>query len=164
MRIRLRREIGPRIGAACALLVFGFLVSAQSAAASKAKAKPTPKAKPTARLIVQRASNFGTNLVVQLSIDGRKIANIPRDQHYGGTISAGRHTLAVLALPNTQSRRATSIRLTAKAGKAYIYTAGWARDRLVLQTSTVYTPTQAVKPIEGKTSERRRRAFWEFWH
>src|SRR4051812_48854761 len=130
----------------CAIpFVLGFQVTAEGATGSTSKAKPTPKPKPTARLIVQRSPNFGTGLVVQLFIDGKKVANIPRDQHYGGLISAGRHTIAVLALPNTQSsRRATSVRLAATAGKVYIYTAGWVSDRLVLQPSTVYSPTQAV--------------------
>src|SRR3954469_19382277 len=108
----------------CAILfVLGFQMTTEGATVSTSKAKPTPKHKPTARLIVQRSPNFGTDLVVQLFIDGKKMANIPRDQHYGGTISAGGHTIAVLALPNTQSRRATSVRLAASAGKVYIYTA-----------------------------------------
>src|ERR1051325_1535455 len=37
-------------------------------------------AKTPARLIVQRAPNFGTSLVVRLSIDGTKVADIPRNQ------------------------------------------------------------------------------------
>jgi len=98
-------------------------------------------------LIVQRAPNFGTNLVLQLSIDGKKTANIPRDQHYGGMIPAGRHMLAVISLPNTQSRRPTLMRVTFQSGKIYLYTAMWERDRLVLRPSTNYMPTHAVKPI-----------------
>jgi hypothetical protein len=61
------------------------------------------------RLIVQRAPNFGNELAVQLSIDGIKVANIPRDQHYEGASSSGRHVLTVLALPNTEQRRPTSV-------------------------------------------------------
>src|SRR3954469_13003136 len=100
--------------------------------AHAATATPKPKSKRPARLIVRRASNFGTNLVLQVWIDGKKTANIPRDQHYGGLISAGRHTLTVLSLPGTQSRRPTSVRLWFQAGRVYIYTAAWERDRLVL--------------------------------
>ena len=151
---------GP-IGVIFWLFVFGFQISALGAATAKPKAAAQPK--PSARLIVQRSPNFGNGLVVQLFIDGKKTANIPRDQHYGGTVSAGRHTITVLALPNTQARRATSVRLAATSGKVYIYTAGWASDRLVLQPSTVYTPTQAVKPLDEKPAKKRH-AFWEFWH
>jgi hypothetical protein len=97
-----------------------------------------------ARLIIQRAPNFGTNLFVRLSIDGKKVADIPWNQHYGGTIPAGRHVLSVLALPNTQSRRPTSMRVTVQSGRAYVFTATWQQDRLVLKPSSSYSPTTAV--------------------
>ena len=131
------------------LVLFGaaFPSIAHGATNASSTSKSKPKSKPPARLIVQRAPNFGTNLVLQLSIDGRKTADIPRDQHYGGTISAGRHTLTVISLPNTQSRRPISMRLTFQSGKVYLYTAMWDRDRLVLRPSTNYIPTHAVKPI-----------------
>ncbi|PYK30791.1 MAG: hypothetical protein DME57_05925 [Verrucomicrobia bacterium] len=101
---------------------------------------PTPKG-PTGRLIVQRAPNFGTDLSIRLLIDGKRVANIPRNQHYGGVLTAGRHTVTALALPNTQSRRPTSIIVTIKSGKVYIFTAAWSGDRLLLQPSDYYTPT-----------------------
>src|ERR1700682_3008926 len=98
-----------------------------------------------ARLIVQRTPNFGTNLIVRLSIDGKKIADIPRDQHYGGFVAAGRHVLTVNVRPNTELRRPTSIRLTAQSGGLYIFTAAWESDRLILRRSTTYSPTTAVR-------------------
>ncbi len=100
-----------------------------------------------ARLIIQRAPNFGNDLVVRLSIDGKKVADIPRNQHYGGFLLAGRHVLTVLALPNTGSRRATAMRLTIRSGGAYIFTAAWQADRLVLRRSTFYIPTTAVPAV-----------------
>lgn len=104
---------------------------------------------PNARLIVQRTPTFGTNLFIRLSIDGRHVADIPRDQHYGGFLSAGRHVLTVLSLPNTESRRPTSIRLTVKPGQLYIYTAMWDSDRMVLRPSTSYSPTTRVTPLKN---------------
>ena len=98
-----------------------------------------------ARLIIQRAPNFGNNLFVRLSIDGKKVADIPRNQHYGGVVSAGRHVLTVLALPNTEARRPTTMRLSVRSGGLYIFTAGWQSDRLVLRRSTYYSPTTAVR-------------------
>jgi hypothetical protein len=96
---------------------------------------------PTGRLIVQRAPNFGSDLFIRLSIDGKRAADIPRNQHYGGVLAAGRHTVTALALPNTQSRRPTSIGVTIKSGKVYIFTATWEGDRLLLRPSTFYMPT-----------------------
>jgi hypothetical protein len=87
------------------------------------------------RLIVQRAPNFGTDLVVHLSIDGREVADIVRDRHYDGFISTGHHVLTVLALPNLESRRPTSTRLTVQPGHTYVFTAVWESDRVVLRRS-----------------------------
>jgi hypothetical protein len=92
-------------------------------------------------LIVQRAANFGTDLSIRLSIDGKRAADIPRNQHYGGVLAAGRHVVAALALPNTQSRRPTSVLIAIKPGKVYIFTAAWSGDRLVLRPSDYYSPT-----------------------
>jgi len=120
---------------------------------AEARPRPTPTPIPsgkTARLIVQRAPNFGSDLFIRLLIDGRQVANIPRNQHYGGFISAGRHTVTALALPNTEARRPTSIRLTVKAGQVYIFTASWDADRLVLVPSNYYMPTTRV----GETLRR----------
>jgi hypothetical protein len=119
----------------------------------QARPRPTPAPTPsgkTARLIVQRAPNFGSDLFIRLLIDGKQVANIPRNQHYGGLIVAGRHTVTALALPNTEARRPTSMRLTAKAGQVYIFTAGWDSDRLVLIPSNYYMPTTRV----GETLRR----------
>ena len=100
-----------------------------------------------ARLIVQRAPNFGNDLGVQLWIDGRKVANIPRDQHYDGVLSSGRHVLTALALPNTEQRRPTPVGVTVRSGRTYIFTAGWDANRLVLRRSRTYVPTTAVPPV-----------------
>src|SRR6266481_3512237 len=103
------------------------------------------------RLIVQRVSNFGTNLVAQLSIDGRKVADIPRDQHYEGFVSAGRHVLTIQALPNTEFRRPTSMNLTVQSGRTYIFTAVWESDRVVLRRSTSASATTQVPPVKAPT-------------
>jgi hypothetical protein len=92
-------------------------------------------------LIVQRAPNFGTDLSIRLLVDGKKAGDIPRNQHYGGVLTAGRHVVTALALPNTQSRRPTSIGVTIKSGKVYIFTATWEGDRLILRSSNFYMPT-----------------------
>src|SRR2546421_5380329 len=100
------------------------------------KPRPTPSPIPSGkigRVIVQRAPNFGTDLSIRLSIDGKKVADIPRNQHYGGVLAAGRHVLTALALPNTQSRRPTTIGVTIKSRQGYIFTATLGGGRLVLR-------------------------------
>jgi hypothetical protein len=126
------------------VLVCAILVAVSETQARSRGTSPSlgPPLKPgTGRLIVQRAPNFGSDLVIRLSIDGKHAADIPRNQHYGGVLVAGRHLLTALALPNTQSRRPTSIKVTMKSGQVYIFTAVWEVDRLVLRPSTFYMPT-----------------------
>jgi hypothetical protein len=133
--------------------LFAILVFVIAIASSDAKPRPTPAPTPTgktARLIVQRAPNFGSDLFIRLSIDGKRVADIPRNQHYGGFLAVGHHTLTALALPNTESRRPTSIRLILKAGQVYIFTATWDSDRLVLAPSNYYTPTTRVGETRGR--------------
>ena len=128
---------------ACAI----FVVTANDAQAFPrlfGKPRPTPSPVPSGkvgRVIVQRAPNFGTDLSIRLLIDGKKAGDIPRNQHYGGVLTAGRHVVTALALPNTQSRRPTSIGVTIKSGKVYIFTATWDGDRLILRPSNFYMPT-----------------------
>jgi hypothetical protein len=126
------------------VLVCAILVAVSETQARSRGTSPSlgPPLKPgTGRLIVQRAPNFGSDLFIRLSIDGKHAADIPRNQHYGGVLVAGRHLLTALALPNTQSRRPTSIKVTMKSGQVYIFTAVWEVDRLVLRPSTFYMPT-----------------------
>jgi hypothetical protein len=125
------------------LLLVGS-VALSVASVAQARPRPTPSPTPSGkvgRIIVQRAPNFGSDLFIRVSIDGKRVANIPRNQHYGGIVAAGTHTLTVIALPNTESRRPTSIRLIVKSGQVYIFTATWSSDRLVLVPSTYYMPT-----------------------
>src|ERR1700736_129687 len=116
----------------------------------QARPRPTPVPIPTGkvgRVIVQRAPNLGSDLFSRLSIDGKHVANIPRNQHYGGVVAAGRHTLMAIALPNTESRRPTSMLLIVKPGQVCIFTATWSSDRLVLASSNYYMPTTRVGDV-----------------
>jgi hypothetical protein len=121
------------------VLVCAFWIQTPGALA-RPRPSPTPTGK-VGRLIVQRAPNFGSDLSIRLSIDGKRVADIPRNQHYGGVLSAGHHVVTVLVLPNTELRRPTSISFTIKSGQVYIFTAMWESDRLVLQPSNFYMPT-----------------------
>ena len=129
----------------CLTLLLAILVPVSATQArTRASSTPTPSPIPSSkggRLIIQRAPNFGSDISIRVSIDGKKVANIPRNQHYGGVLAAGRHVVTLLALPNVQSRQPTSMALNMKAGKVYIFTAAWESDRLVLRPSTFYMPS-----------------------
>ena len=100
-----------------------------------------------ARLIVQRAANFGNDLVVHLAIDGRDVANIARAHRFEGYVSAGRHTLTISPLPNPQQIPPTSIRMTFRSQRTYIYSAGWGSRQLVLIPTSDNIPAMPAPRI-----------------
>jgi hypothetical protein len=95
------------------------------------------------RLIVLRAPNFGWNLVLNLQIDGRTVANIVPGRRYDHFVPAGRHVLTVAAVPNYSSYQPTSTVLNVRSGQTYVFTAIWRdTDSVVLVPSTL-PPGQA---------------------
>jgi hypothetical protein len=87
------------------------------------------------RLIVQRSADFGNDLFLNLSIDGRKVANIAWNYRYDALIPAGHHVVTVVAVPWRGSRRPSSTRVVIEPGQTYIFTGIWESDRVVLRRS-----------------------------
>jgi hypothetical protein len=96
-----------------------------------------PNSQKGGRLIVQRAPNFGEDLIVRLSIDGRNVADIEWNRTYNGSVSGGNHVLSVLPVPNRASSPPMSTRLTVQPGQTYVFTAMWRSDRVVLRRSAL---------------------------
>src|SRR5438128_5589404 len=98
-------------------------LSSPATRASPAEPGPsaeTAVAQPGGRLIVLRAPNFGSNLALNLKIDGRTAANIVQGRRYDHFVPAGRHMLTVSAVPNYQP---TSTMLNVRRGQTYVFTA-----------------------------------------
>jgi hypothetical protein len=90
--------------------------------ASPAAPGPSPEtavAQPGGRLIVLRAPNFGSNLALNLKIDGRTAANMVPGGRYDDFVPEGRHMLTV-SVANSQPR---STVLNVRHGQTYIFTA-----------------------------------------
>jgi hypothetical protein len=100
-----------------------------------------------AHLIVQRAPNVGTELAVRLAIDGRAVADIQRDHRYVGSMPGGRHVLSVVPMPNIDLRQPTAVRVSARSGRTYIFSAGWEADHLVLRRIHSATEAEPAKPV-----------------
>ena len=83
-------------------------------------------------LIVNRVANFGTDLGLILSIDGKDVGSLPEGQNYDGYLSAGQHRLTARVDPNRTEARPGRTTLTVKAGQTYSYTAAWSGQNLVL--------------------------------
>src|SRR5437868_4461383 len=75
---------------------------------------------PGGRLIVSRAANFGSNMALNIKIDGRTAANIVQGGRYDDFVPEGRHMLTVSAGANYQP---TSTVLNVERGQTYVFTA-----------------------------------------
>jgi hypothetical protein len=80
----------------------------------------TAVGQPGGRLIVLRAPNFGSNMALNLKIDGRTAANVVQGQRYDQFVPEGRHMLTVSAVPTYQP---TSTVLNVQRGQTYVFTA-----------------------------------------
>ena len=83
------------------------------------------------RLLVYRAANFGSGLVLVLSIDGKDVATLTEGQNYNGYLSAGQHSLIARIDPFQAGTPPTRQTLTIQAGQTYSYTASWTGGNVV---------------------------------
>jgi hypothetical protein len=116
----------------CLILVFVCVISNGSTAAQ-----------PGGRLIVLRIANFGWNIVVNLKIDGRTVANVVQGRRYDHVLPAGRHILTVAAVPNAYYSEPTSTVLNVRSGQTYVFTASWDGSNRVVLVPSALPPGQA---------------------
>ena len=83
-------------------------------------------------LLVNRAANFGTNLGLILSVDGKDVGSFPEGQNYDGYLPAGQHRLTARVDPNRTDARPGRTTLTVQAGQTYSFTAAWSGQNLAL--------------------------------
>jgi hypothetical protein len=83
-------------------------------------------------LLVYRVANFGTNLVLILSIDGAELARLVEGQNYDGYLSPGQHVLSAQVEPNYGGISPWRKTVTIKSGQTYSFSAGWSGQSLAL--------------------------------
>lgn len=113
------------LGLICACLVCTGCATSQPGAA--AAAPPN-----SGHLLVYRVPNFGTDLFLVLSVDGKDVGSFSEGQNYDGYLSAGQHRLTVRVDPNRTDARPGRKTLTVQAGQTYSYTAAWSGENLAL--------------------------------
>ena len=84
------------------------------------------------RLTIDRAANFGSDLSLNVSIDGAQVASLVEGRSYNGNLSPGQHVISLSVTP-TRGRPPTTKRLMVQAGQSYSFTAMWKGQRLVLR-------------------------------
>ncbi len=102
----------------------------------------TANAESAGRLIVMRIANFGWNVVLNLKIDGRTVANVVQGRRYDHVLPAGRHVLTVAAVPNAYYSEPTSTVLNVRSGQTYVFTASWDGSNRVVLVSSALPPGQ----------------------
>ena len=83
-------------------------------------------------LIVTRVANFGADLGLVLSVDGKDVGSFTEGRSYSGYLPAGQHVITARVDPNPGGKRPERKTLTVQAGQTYSYTAAWSGQSLVL--------------------------------
>src|SRR6476469_3665603 len=83
-------------------------------------------------LLVYRVPNFGTDIGLILSIDGKDVGSFTEGTNYDGYLPAGQHHITARPDPNRTDARPGRVTLTVQAGKTHSYTAAWAGQNLAL--------------------------------
>jgi len=78
-----------------------------------------------ARLVVNRAANFGILESVNVFVDGVQVADIGLNQNYDAELRPGQHVVSIMTSPKTVGQKPSQRRLDAKPGQTYAFTAVW---------------------------------------
>ena len=111
------------VSLACAGLIFTGCATTQATA-------PIPPN--SGHLVITRVANFGSNLSLVVSVDGKDVGSFTEGTNYDGYLPAGQHVVAIRVDPNPGGKRPGRKTLTVQAGQTYSYTAAWSGENLVL--------------------------------
>ena len=85
----------------------------------------SPSSSDNARLVVNRAANFGILETVNVFVDGVQVAELELSQSYDAVLPPGQHLLSISMNPKTKGQKPTQRRVDAKPGRTYAFTAVW---------------------------------------
>jgi len=108
---------------ACACLIAGCATQPGAATA------PPPN---SGHVLIYRVANFGSNLSLVVSVDGKDVGSYTEGRNYSGYLPAGQHTLSARVDTNPGGKRPGRKTLAVQAGQTYSYTAAWSGGKLVL--------------------------------
>jgi hypothetical protein len=112
---------------ACAGLI---LVGCETTGPGAASAPPPN----SGHVLIYRVANFGTDIGLVVSVDGKDVGSFSEGRNYSGYLPAGQHRLTIRPDPNRAGTSPGRKTLTVQAGQTYVYTAAWSGggERLVL--------------------------------
>jgi len=111
---------------ACACLIVAGCTTGPGAATA-----PPPN---SGRVLIYRVANFGENLGLVVSVDGKDMGTFSQSSNFSGYLPAGQHVLTARPDPNPAGTSPARKTVTIQAGQTYVFTAAWAGGgtRLVL--------------------------------
>jgi len=83
-------------------------------------------------VLIYRVANFGENLGLIVSVDGKDVGSFSEGRNYSGYLSAGKHVITARAEPHQPGAGPARKTLTVQAGQTYSYTAAWSGGNLRL--------------------------------
>lgn len=104
-------------------LFFSAFVGDQATAADSRSAHAVAPSQAPARLVIRRMPNLGVNVIVRLWIDGQSAGSIGYGHTYRGSLTPGRHVIAVQASPRARSPIPWTMPLNVQSGQTYVFTA-----------------------------------------
>ena len=110
-------------------LACACLIAVGCATQPGAATAPPPN---SGHVLIYRVANFGSNLSLVVSVDGKDVGSFTEGRNYSGYLSAGQHRLTARADPNRAGTGPARKTLTVQAGQTYSYTAAWSGQKLVL--------------------------------
>ena len=112
--------------AACACLIFAGCATNQATA-------PIPPN--SGHLLINRVANFGSNMALVVSVDGKDVGSFTEGQNYSGYLSAGQHVITARVDPNQTGAAPARKTLNVTAGQTYSFTAGLSGGNMTLVTN-----------------------------
>jgi hypothetical protein len=118
-------SIGYILSLACA----GLILSVCETTGPRAVAAPPPN---SGHILIYRVANFGTDLGLVVSVDGKDVGSFTEGANYDGYLPAGQHQVTVRVDPNRTDAGPGRKTLNVQAGQTYVYTAAWSGGSLAL--------------------------------
>src|SRR5215469_431147 len=110
-------------------LAFACLIAAGCTTGPGAATAPPPN---SGRVLVYRVANFGSDLSMVVSVDGKDVGSFTEGRNYSGYLPAGQHRLTVRVDPNRTGAGPARKTLNVQAGQTYSFTAAWSGGNLAL--------------------------------
>jgi hypothetical protein len=83
-------------------------------------------------LLINRVANFGSDLSLVVSVDGKDVGSFTEGRSYSGYLPAGQHNITVRVDPNPGGAGAARKTLKVTAGQTYSFTAGLSGGNMTL--------------------------------